>query len=394
MYDAFHTALASFAHAAHAASLSIRLPVINSTGPGESPASFVNYLVVFAIAFVGFAAIIGVVWGGITHLTAAGNASKASDGTDRIKSSVLGLVLVLAAIAVLYTLNPSLVTLRNPNIPIVRVPVVQNIPPLLPGSCTILRAFWSTNQACFNGATKKYDTVIMVAEGQNCDSWGASFNVVDAGTGATIETLGDIFQGNQLQASWQPKESGTYTFNIIAGSAATRTQAFSGQMAVTDGACVSTTGGLCPAAVSGPCSVGELVTSRYGACFGGNSIQASAICLAESANIITAQSRSDVCRIDGLSFSWGLFQINLTANTLKDPVSGTIINCPAAFRRGTPLYESATNTYNCEVIDPQLYAYCVGLAKNADVNIQKACELSRNGTNWTPWLNTKNKCGF
>src|SRR3989338_11009314 len=114
MYDFFHTTLAGLIHTAHATSLSIRLPVINSTGPGESPASFVNYLVVFAIAFVGFAAIIGVVWGGITHLTAAGNASKASDGTDRIKSSVLGLVLVLAALAVLYTINPSLTILRNP----------------------------------------------------------------------------------------------------------------------------------------------------------------------------------------------------------------------------------------------------------------------------------------
>src|SRR3989338_5572122 len=114
MYVFFHTTLASFIHTAHATSLSVRLPVINGTGPGASPASFVNYLVVFAIAFVGFAAVVGIIWGGITYLTAAGNASKASDGTERIKSSVLGLVLVLAAIAILYTINPSLTILRNP----------------------------------------------------------------------------------------------------------------------------------------------------------------------------------------------------------------------------------------------------------------------------------------
>jgi len=245
MYDFFHTTLAGLIHTAHATSLSVRLPVINGTGPGSSPASFVNYLVVFAIAFVGFAAIVGIIWGGITYLTAAGNASKASDGTDRIKSSVLGLVLVLAAIAILYTINPSLTILRNPAIPIVSVPVVQNIPPQTPGGCTLVNAYWSTNQICYNDATKAYDQVIMAADGQNCDGWGASFNIVDTSTGVTIETLGGIFQGNQLQVSWPPKKIGTYTFNVIAGSATAQTQAFSGQLLVSDGPCI-VVGGACP----------------------------------------------------------------------------------------------------------------------------------------------------
>ncbi|MEK9173953.1 MAG: hypothetical protein AAB845_01680, partial [Patescibacteria group bacterium] len=122
---------------------------------------------------------------------------------------------------------------------------------------------------------------------------------------------------------------------------------------------------------SNPCSTSNLANT----CFGGSRVDTwSAICQAESSGSTTIASRTDVCTGDGSPVSFGLFQINISANK----VGG--LNCPTAFNR--PFTGSSKN---CSVVNRNLYNQCVAAAKTASQNIATACSLSSNGTNTGPW---------
>lgn len=150
-----------------------------------------------------------------------------------------------------------------------------------------------------------------------------------------------------------------------------------------------------PGAVSsrtGVCSVAPAsntyvsVNALSSTCMSPNERQASQIAMAESRGDPTIPSRVDICKGGGTndSVSWGLFQINISANTLPG------LNCPSAFQgRYTGISSAAT----CKVIDRALYDRCVAAAKNPTVNIQKACELSKGGNDWGKW-GAATKCGL
>ena len=133
--------------------------------------------------------------------------------------------------------------------------------------------------------------------------------------------------------------------------------------------------GNCVEVSSGPCSPENLASN-----FGSAANQASIICNYESQGNQMKASTSDICRGDnnGRSFSWGLFQINLTQHNIGG------LNCKGAF--------SGTNS-SCTVINESLYQQCVQAAQNPDTNINYAKGLySRNG--WGDWKNTREKCGL
>lgn len=98
---------------------------------------------------------------------------------------------------------------------------------------------------------------------------------------------------------------------------------------------------------------------------------ASQICGRESGGNPDAQNLS--CENGGTDYSIGLFQINLLAH------------CPGAFVPGTS---------PCQVADQSIRDGCVEYYKDPINNINKMVELSKNGTNWTPWLNASWICGI
>jgi Type IV secretion system pilin len=130
---------------------------------------------------------------------------------------------------------------------------------------------------------------------------------------------------------------------------------------------------------SNPCSTANLA----GTCFGGANVNTwSAICQKESTGNRSIPSSVDVCA-DGSPASWGLFQINITANKVDG------LDCPAAFSGGA---YTASNR-SCRVINKSLYDQCVAAATNASKNIDTACRLSSNGTNTGPW-GAARSCNF
>lgn len=138
----------------------------------------------------------------------------------------------------------------------------------------------------------------------------------------------------------------------------------------------------CQPPPDGPCSVSAL-RKNGGSCFGNNIETAAGVCLVESNNDLLAESGTDRCA-DGSSVSFGIFQINISANTMAG------LNCPAAFDAS---YTGSHPT--CNIIKRDLYNSCRSAAFDGRNNIAKACELSRGGTSWRHWgSRTRRLCGI
>ena len=68
----------------------------------------------FIVGVAGLAAFVMLVWGGFQYLTSAGNPTAIGDAKDRIKSALLGLLIILISWLILQVINPELTILRGP----------------------------------------------------------------------------------------------------------------------------------------------------------------------------------------------------------------------------------------------------------------------------------------
>jgi len=90
-------------------------PNINPNHPdtNQSLPALVAWLYVFIVGISGLAAFVMIVWGGVEYMTSAGNPTRTSGAKDKIKSALLGLLLVLASFLILQVINPELTLLRE-----------------------------------------------------------------------------------------------------------------------------------------------------------------------------------------------------------------------------------------------------------------------------------------
>lgn len=75
---------------------------------------FIKYLYEWGISLGGFVAFVALIIAGFQYLTSAGNAGKMADAMDRMRSAGLGLILLLASVLILNTINPQLTVLEMP----------------------------------------------------------------------------------------------------------------------------------------------------------------------------------------------------------------------------------------------------------------------------------------
>jgi hypothetical protein len=71
----------------------------------------VRYIYMFALGAAGFVALLAILIGAFMYITSAGNASKMGDAKDRIMSAILGIIILLASVLILRTINPDLVNI-------------------------------------------------------------------------------------------------------------------------------------------------------------------------------------------------------------------------------------------------------------------------------------------
>ncbi len=85
------------------------------TEEGQKLNSIVAWLYYAIIGISGFTALIMIIYGGVQYLTSAGNPAAIGGAQDRIKSALLGLLIIFASFIIIQTINPDLTILKLPN---------------------------------------------------------------------------------------------------------------------------------------------------------------------------------------------------------------------------------------------------------------------------------------
>ena len=91
--------------------------------------TYAKYIFNFVIVISGLIAFAALIWAGIVYSTSYGKPERMKEAKSRIKSALLGLLILLFSFLILTTLNPELVIFRLPNITTVPVTPPPTIPP-------------------------------------------------------------------------------------------------------------------------------------------------------------------------------------------------------------------------------------------------------------------------
>jgi hypothetical protein len=109
--------LLSVGHAVSALEVNYpNLPLAPTGGPQSGSSSLLNYIDYIFIFFVSAAGIIGVVSltiGGFQYLVSGVSPEQRGNALDRIKGSILGIVLLMISFIILFTINPELIKPRR-----------------------------------------------------------------------------------------------------------------------------------------------------------------------------------------------------------------------------------------------------------------------------------------
>ncbi|MFZ5559574.1 MAG: pilin [Patescibacteria group bacterium] len=105
--------LFGFWQIARAIDLLLDYPEIGGIKPGETIElpEIIKYFYLFALGIVGVIALLSMLIGAIKYIFSAGNPSKAGEAKDQIFSAILGIIILLASVLILRTINPDLVSI-------------------------------------------------------------------------------------------------------------------------------------------------------------------------------------------------------------------------------------------------------------------------------------------
>ncbi|HEY4500066.1 MAG TPA: pilin [Candidatus Paceibacterota bacterium] len=81
------------------------------------PAAYIARLYTFGLMIAGAAAFGMIIFGGFKYVLAAGNLASTQEAKETITGAIWGLLLLLMAYVILYTINPRLVNVQDPNAP-------------------------------------------------------------------------------------------------------------------------------------------------------------------------------------------------------------------------------------------------------------------------------------
>jgi hypothetical protein len=113
--------LSLFPFLVQAKELEIDYPdLIGSAPPPTSTKSllpnYIKYIFSLILKISAIIAFLALVYGGFSYITSTGNPAQLDEAKDQILSAFLGLIILLSSYLLLNTINPELVTLKNPRI--------------------------------------------------------------------------------------------------------------------------------------------------------------------------------------------------------------------------------------------------------------------------------------
>jgi len=107
-------ALFGFWQKCFAVELLLNYPEISGKTLGEQSTlpQLVQYIYKFALGICGITALISILIGAFKYVSAGSDSSKVGDAKDQITQALLGLLILLAAVLILRTINPDLVSFK------------------------------------------------------------------------------------------------------------------------------------------------------------------------------------------------------------------------------------------------------------------------------------------
>lgn len=144
------------AASARAVVLESGIPGVGTGGaqgaPAPSLATYINYLYIFVLGFVGIAGFVSlVIWG--TVWIASAVIDKKALALEKIKSTLTGIAIALTAFLMLYTINPDLTLIKVPTIrPITYSTTTTSTATTVPGIMADGKGCYSSSQ-CYPGSS-------------------------------------------------------------------------------------------------------------------------------------------------------------------------------------------------------------------------------------------------
>ena len=97
-------------------------PIAGGSCPDiNTPAGYIARIYQFSLMIAGLVAFGSIIFGAIQYILSAGSIVNQGEAKDRITQAIVGLLLLLGAYLILYTINPDLVKLRNPSREIISI---------------------------------------------------------------------------------------------------------------------------------------------------------------------------------------------------------------------------------------------------------------------------------
>lgn len=115
-----------FAHAAPNQPYTLEMPLEQGQNNVQGLGNYVRMVFVYGLSLVGIVALFAMVYGGFRYMTSGSSQDGITRGKQWIWGALSGIVLLLCSYLILYTINPDLVSLREPNLPQI---VIEPPPP-------------------------------------------------------------------------------------------------------------------------------------------------------------------------------------------------------------------------------------------------------------------------
>lgn len=103
----------------------LEVPLQGDSASASGPGEYIRLLFLYGLGIIGIVALFAIVFGGIRYVTSGSSETGKAEGKKWIIASLSGVILLFSSYLILNTINPNLVSLKEPNLPAVDIDVPE-----------------------------------------------------------------------------------------------------------------------------------------------------------------------------------------------------------------------------------------------------------------------------
>jgi lipoprotein-anchoring transpeptidase ErfK/SrfK len=96
--------------------------LINGQTSVSGPAEYIRIFFIFGLGLIGIVALFAIIFGGIRYMSSGGSETGKAEGKKWIFASLSGVILLFSSYLILNTINPDLVSLKDPHLEAITIP--------------------------------------------------------------------------------------------------------------------------------------------------------------------------------------------------------------------------------------------------------------------------------